>query len=134
MGKRARVRDVAPQGQGWGATDRAPVPGSARGLLEPAQKLVATGDRGIQRLLRALVTGPDRLQLFVDDRSDLIEGTKAQALGVCCRLVGRHLDHGDVRSRVRFVKALAAGQFTSRRGDWQITGILMPLGLDLRAR
>src|SRR6056297_2376095 len=88
----------------------APVQPSVAGALEPAQKLVATLDGRVERRLRVLVAGPHGLELFVDDAADLVEGAKAQALGIGGRRVRSHLLHRHVGAGVLLVEALLTGQ------------------------
>src|SRR5262245_29507706 len=72
--------------------DFADAPSGLRALLvgagEIGEQAVATLDRGVERLLRRLLSCPYRLELLVHDVADLDEVADAQAL----RVVGRRLE------------------------------------------
>src|SRR4029077_4919328 len=74
----------------------------------------------------------DLLQLFVDRVADQDERPEPDAFRVLGRRLQRHLLDRNGSTWIAVIETLRAGEIEGGTGDRQITGVLVPGGLNLR--
>src|SRR4051794_14595327 len=106
-----------------------PAPTLFCGLFEGPQHGVAARDRGIERLLRGLLSAECRLDLLGPEVAHLHHVAEAQAPRILRRLLVGELLQRRLQRRLLLIEAVGFGLFIIRPGDRPLARLLVQLGL-----